>query len=312
MNDIDVIYVAGVGRSGSTVLDRVLGTLDGVVSFNEIYRFFLEGHVENALCACGERFSTCDFWTKVFARTVGDETQARHLMDLQRRIDHSRHFLRLLRRRHSGKFATEVAEYRAWLGQLYFTLAELAGTRILVDSSKVPTRALLLAGIPGIRVHVIHLVRDVRAVVHAWQKEKFNPACGRALPTYSTARTVSYWCARNVLAGLLGSRMPCTRLRYEDFTRSPRQTLREVVNVIEPLRGKELPFLDDDRIELHSLHTIGGNPDRFTSGATRIRADARWMEALPAGSRRLATAIATPLLLRYGYPLRIHPDDPSR
>ena len=35
-----VLYIAGAGRSGSTILDRVLGTVHSTASYNELYRVF--------------------------------------------------------------------------------------------------------------------------------------------------------------------------------------------------------------------------------------------------------------------------------
>ena len=301
MDEIDVIYVAGVGRSGSTILDRVLGTLDGVSSFNEIYRIFLEGFEENNLCACGERFRDCAFWTEVLRQTTSGEDDIRHLMDLHHAIDHSRHFLRLYYGMHNKDYAAKLDEYKQWLRKLYFTMAELSGNRIIVDSSKVPTRALILSDIPGINVHVVHLVRDVRAVVVAWQKQKFNPAAGHSLPLYTPWRTVKYWCTRNLFAGLLQRRAPYIRVVYEEFGKAPRQTVERIVDTLAPLRGKALKFVTDDSIELSSLHTIGGNPDRFTTGATQLRLDMSWVDKINPSSQRMATLVALPLLWQYGY-----------
>ena len=301
MEKIHVIYVAGVGRSGSTIVDRVLGTLDNVSSFNEIYRLFLEGVIENNLCACNAHFNDCDFWKKIMTEVVDSPEHAKHIMELHESIDHSRHFLRLYFKRYNREFGKDLEEYREWLRKLYFNLAEQSGNNIIVDSSKVPTRALILNDIPGIEVHVVHLVRDVRAVVNAWQKQKHNPAAGHSLPIYSPYRTIAFWCTRNILSELLGRRMSYHRVLYEDFGLKPQQTLQGLVDSIEPLKGQQLNFLPDGSIKLHSLHTIGGNPDRFTSGATHLRLDTKWIESLAAKTKRLAAIIASPLLLRYGY-----------
>ena len=48
-------------------------------------------------------------------------------------------------------------------------------------------------------------------------------------------------------------------------------------------------------------HTVSGNPLRFQAGTFEIRPDEEWRTALPAGKRRLVTALTWPLLKRYGY-----------
>jgi hypothetical protein len=301
MDKVSVVYIAGSGRSGSTILDRVLGTLDGVVSFNEIYRLLRDGAEENDLCACGTRFGDCPFWTEVMQRAFCDEFTVDRVRRLHKRFDHVRRLPRLALPRTRGDYGREIGDYRRWLRRLYLALAEVAGTRVIVDSSKVPSRPLLLAGIPELDVHVVHLVRDLRAVVYAWQKEKFNPASGSALPTFDTLRSVRFWYARQLASEALRFRLPYTRVLYEDFARAPRATVERLVREVRPLHGRKAPFLDAHRIELGPLHSIAGNPDRFTTGATHLRLDLAWHDRLAPRSRNLVTALGWPLLWRYGY-----------
>jgi hypothetical protein len=49
-----VIYASGEGKSGNTLLDRILGPLKGVSSFNEIYELREHGFLENGKPACGQ------------------------------------------------------------------------------------------------------------------------------------------------------------------------------------------------------------------------------------------------------------------
>jgi hypothetical protein len=48
---------------------------------------------------------------------------------------------------------------------------------------------------------------------------------------------------------------------------------------------------------------VGGNPARFSAGATELRADDEWQRRMPAAARIEATALTAPLLPRYGYPV---------
>jgi hypothetical protein len=50
-------------------------------------------------------------------------------------------------------------------------------------------------------------------------------------------------------------------------------------------------------------HTVSGNPSRFEAGRTRIARDDRWQDSMPRGERLLTTALTSPLLHRYGYPM---------
>lgn len=304
---LDVIYIAGAPRGGTTILDRVLGTLEGVASFNELNRLFRSRLSEQELCACGEPIGTCDFWRQVMERAAEGPDAMRRMEDLNMGVGQMRHFLRLYRGNFGPRFAQDLEEYRTRLGRLYRALADVSGKRILVDSSKVPSRALVLAGIPGIRVHVVHVVRDLRAVMYAWQKLKFDPSSGRPMLTFPPRRVIHLWYTHNLFSEMLASRMPYTRIHYEAFASNPRSELQSLVQRIGPLAKHTLPFQSEDSIELLPLHSVGGNPDRFRSGATRIRLDDAWVEKLPASRRWLATVTGYPLLMRYGYTGRFSP-----
>ncbi len=63
-----VIYIAGLGHSGSTILDMSLGTLPGVVGLGEL-KTILDDHSRNrqytSVCSCGKKATDCDIWKEV-------------------------------------------------------------------------------------------------------------------------------------------------------------------------------------------------------------------------------------------------------
>jgi hypothetical protein len=65
---LKVLYIAGVGRSGSTLLERVLGAMPGAVNGGELNAIFSRVAAQNQRCGCGEPFSECPFWTAVGER----------------------------------------------------------------------------------------------------------------------------------------------------------------------------------------------------------------------------------------------------
>jgi|GEM_PF-619691 len=300
-NPIDVIYIAGAPRCGSTILDRVFGTLDGVASFNELNRLFRTRVSKEEMCACGKTFQGCEFWEQVMGRVIRDQEDVRRIEFLNFKVAQMRDFPKLYRERLKPRARHQLEEYRHWLGGLYAAMAEESGKRIIVDSSKVPSRALVLAGIPGIRVHVVHLVRDVRAVAYSWQKQKFDPTTGEMMLNFSPRRVLHMWYTHNVFSDWLGKRLPYVRVNYEEFASHPRTVMQRLIGQIPPLADKPLPFEDEHAIRLPSLHSIGGNPDRFHSGSTRIRLDSAWIGKLKPVTSRWLTLLAYPLLVKYGY-----------
>jgi hypothetical protein len=48
-------------------------------------------------------------------------------------------------------------------------------------------------------------------------------------------------------------------------------------------------------------HSVCGNPDRLRTGVVELEDDDEWTAAMSGADRRFVTAMAWPLLLRYGY-----------
>ena len=62
--------------------------------------------------------------------------------------------------------------FLAAAGEFYHDLARVTGASVIVDSSKSPALAALLTQVPGIELHVVHLVRDLRGVVSSGRRTK--------------------------------------------------------------------------------------------------------------------------------------------
>ena len=90
---IKVLYVAGWGRSGSTVLTNILGEVDGFVSVGEVNFLWQHGLIENRLCGCGVPFRECEEWTKILDRAFGgaDSVDPHRMVRLQNAGVRTRH-----------------------------------------------------------------------------------------------------------------------------------------------------------------------------------------------------------------------------
>jgi hypothetical protein len=300
---INVVYIAGETRSGTTIVDRILGTLDGVTSLCELYYVWDAGYANDDYCSCGQRFSACDFWQRVTAAAFGSDGPPRTGHVLRERVIRSRDFPRLYTGTVGRQISVDLEQYRRWLGQLYRGLREVTGCNTFIDSSKYPSGALVLEGVPGLAVHVLHVVRDPRGFVYSMQKGNYNPGFDGRMAVRSPASSLTGWVVRNLFCESLGRRMPYVRLAYDEMARAPRTQMQRVVDAITPLAGKQLPFLDERRIDLPMIHTIGGNPHRFRCGVTEISPDDEWRDKLDPAARRTATAMCYPLLSRYGIPV---------
>src|SRR5512135_2632453 len=69
---VKVIYIAGAGRSGSTILANILGQVQGFFSAGELYHLWLSPP-DQRLCGCAKRLSDCEVWGGIFKELFGDE-----------------------------------------------------------------------------------------------------------------------------------------------------------------------------------------------------------------------------------------------
>ena len=305
---VRVLYVAGNGRSGSTLLDRILGQLPGVASLGEV-RFLWEfGHVRNNLCECGARFRECPFWTAVLETAVGaltDERAAR-LARESRRLLWTPGIARLLGPLGTPAFRRMRDEHAEIAGQLYRAVARRTGADWLVDSSKLASYALLLARVPGLELHVVHLVRDSRAVAFSWQRKRLKPEVegGRTyMPVRAPLLTALRWDVHNLLdRSLAAVAKSYVRIRYEDLVLEPRKAIETIASTAG-LGPVDPDFALDGVVQVERGHTVAGNPMRFKDGPVKLRLDDEWRASLPAPSKALVSLLTLPQLLAYGYPL---------
>ena len=69
MEPTTVVYIAGYGRSGSTLLDLLLGRLDGWFSMGE-FRLFWHALRDHWNCGCGREVAECPIWSAVLAQAA--------------------------------------------------------------------------------------------------------------------------------------------------------------------------------------------------------------------------------------------------
>jgi hypothetical protein len=303
-----VIYIAGSGRSGSTLFERTLGEIPGFVNVGELIDLFRRTVSRGERCGCGRYFTDCSFWAKVGQRAFGgwDDESLMAISKLQLRIARQRHMPRLLAMPLADKrLRADIASYGANYARLYHAIATESGADFVVDASKWPVQALALAR-AGIDVRVIHLVRDVRGVAYSLGKRNV-PRPHAAEETdlmlhHRAAGAAARWAACQSQAELLrwcGLRV--TRARYEDFVRQPRRTVAEALAGLNvPAAGADLAHIGDGQVALGPSHGLSGNPTRFHDGPIALRADDAWRDGMSRRDRIVVTAIGLPWLLVYG------------
>jgi len=301
---LDILYIGGFGRSGSTLVERCLGQLDGFCAAGELRHVWERGFAQNQLCGCQVPFRECAFWRAVFDEAFGgfDRVDPAAMAALVQRVNRTR-YIPYLALRQPAAYRADYARFAAALRPLYRAIQRVSGCRWLIDSSKEPSYAFVLAALPGVRLSVVHLVRDSRAVAFSWMKKKEIPDVHwkRAyMHRYSAAQSAAWWATFNGLChAFRWSAARYVRVYYEEFARQPAAALTRILTAIgEP---PALPFLRGGTATLAPNHTASGNPSRFLVGDVDIRPDEEWRARMAPRERRLVTACTLPLLAAYGY-----------
>jgi hypothetical protein len=303
--ELSVLYVGGLGRSGSTLIDRVLGQTPGVCSVGELVFLWDRALSANELCGCGDPFDECPFWKEVGVVAFGgwDRIDPRAIQAWQRRVDRNRYVPSMLVPPLAPSYRRRLEPYAEAVGRIYKAIAEVTGARVIVDSSKHASTAAMLRHVPGIRPRIVQLFRDPHGVAWSWSKTVERPDATDGVSLMARvgpARIAARWQGYNALLGLV--RSPGAALRYEDFVAHPEPATRRLLALVG-LEPEALPqFVGPRTVRLDVDHTVAGNPLRFRTGDIEIRADEEWRRRMPASRRALVSALSFPSTAIYGYP----------
>ncbi|RLB38678.1 MAG: hypothetical protein DRH12_12535 [Deltaproteobacteria bacterium] len=312
---IPVIYILGYGRSGSTLLDGLLGSIRGCVSCGEIIGLWRDVNQANSLCSCGQKLENCQFWGQIVKSVLaknGGRLPASKAEDILSLISMKRIVPIFFSRTRSQGFSKAINRFKATTAKLYYHIRDLSGARVIIDSSKHPAYAKLLCEVESLDVRIIHLVRDSRAVVYSNIRRRLVPNMGYTA-VQNPFRTIAGWSIHNLLANIQQreNKGYFQRIRYEDLSRSPRPMLVKVMkdaglyNELGLTPGHALPFFRDANTACLQLgHVVSGNAFRFVSGDVTVQPDTTWNAELNLAYKLIASILTAPLLKQYGYRLK--------
>jgi hypothetical protein len=312
---VRVLYLGGLGRSGSTLIERVIGQLPGVCAVGELVHLWERGITDDERCGCGEPFHQCPFWLQVGKAAFGgwDEIDVSRVAALRAQVDRNRFIPALARRHLRPAMRQRLTEYTSYYARVYAAVVQVSGCDLVVDSSKHPSLAFCLRWPPDVDLRVLHLVRDPRAVAYSWSRQVLRPDTDRPsyMTKYSAATAAKQWDVQNAAFYLLARiGCPTMRLRYEDFTAEPERALRRVARFAGLPAQDRYPFLTGGgtpsdvaswSARLGGGHGVSGNPMRFTTGQVPISRDEQWRTHMPRAQQRAVTALTWPLMAGYGY-----------
>lgn len=302
-----IIYIMGHSRSGSTILNIMLGTLDNVAAAGETGNFYRSALLNDEFCSCGERFSKCEFWSPI-KNSVQQKltTQVSEYIAYSRQVENWRNLLfpgRMKRLDLSEKDYINSADY------LYKTIFEKASASTLVDASKDPMRFHWLRKNDKYAFTLLHIVRDPRAVCWS-QMQSFKKDLSSGLERDFKGKSIA-----STIKSLYVNAYTCERMKrkesnhltinYDQLACGDTQPLTDIGR-ITGLNVDALQLKVTQRKELVQFHNAAGNRLRMNKSIT-VNYDNSWKTGLSKLQYLVITLVTLPLLFKYKFPVAWSP-----
>lgn len=299
-----VVYLAGSGHTGSTLLAMMADAHPAIASVGEIAikpKIRRRGADGEQNCSCGSVIAACPFWNDVSARVQGRNlsfgvgqwtNDYRFDNPILHRLftrDSSQPLIRAFRRwaeRSLPGYRERTRRIDRVNAAFVRAVLESTGAQVFFDTTKGPMRLSRILAIPEFDVRVVTLVRDVRA--YAASARRRGKSLTGAAETWKKDQLV----IRSLVASLSQDRRML--LRYEDLCADPKTTL-----------GRLWEFCGVQRLDLPTRvfsqqHHVLGNNMRM-AGPIEIRLDERWRREMAADDQSAVLRIAGSLNREFGY-----------
>lgn len=310
---INLVYIASIGRSGTTLLESILGAHPDIETTGEVHIWpheILMGGVRP--CGSGEYVQNDPFWLEMRER-VDPFQQPRPWIHHFREFHNHGYTLRLDRLGDfrsatvSDEVQDKIDQYGRNNATLFRTFRELVGETTgrkpdwVVDASKDPYRLLWFIRSGLFNLKVIHMVKNPPAFIYSVTKQwlKKTDWLRNWKRLYYSTRQAGAWVAQNALFSMIaGTHLAPSDyllLRYEDLARRPEEIVKSVCDHLG------VRYVEDtiNSFRGGSPFAIAGNPMRYRSGG--IQLDEKWKSRLPVSSRAIANVVTRPTRHRYGY-----------
>lgn len=323
MREPVLVYILAASHSGSTLTAMLLNSHPDICTAGELKATNL-GDAARYRCSCRALIGECAFWQRVSAemQRLGFEYDVRNAGTSLQEVP-SRFAARLLKPLHRAPGPEYVRDlalgassvWRTWFPQwaernhaLIRAVARVADVPVVADSSKIAIRLKYLRRIPGLKVKVVRLVRDGRAVALTYMNPSaFADASAPELrgggsgedrhQRLSMAQAALEWRRSNEEAAEVLKTIPAgdqIRISYEALCTETVATLQKVHRCLG------LEESDAFRNFRSAEHHVVGNGMRLDD-TSEIRLDDRWRDNLTKTDLQEFDRIAGKLNRSLGY-----------
>ncbi len=280
---VNIIYLLGAGRSGTTMLATILNNHPKIYTIGEMHQF-LDYVFEDKDCSCGKNLSQCPFWSSILMDLEISILKNKNNVDLSNSLE-KHHLIPLYL---MGK--PIHPKYREIIDMVFGAIQSKVDKPWILDSSKYNSRYLLLRKNKRINLKGVYLVRDVRGVINSFGKNVQTPKKPlSAIIYYSLINFYSQWvCSfdKRIL-----------KIRYEDFVNEPDKTIQKIEKHLFG-SSSNLSKLTNETFNIP--HIIAGNRLRSQKKLV-IKKDMQWKEKIGRGKQILYYFLTLPLMILNKY-----------
>ncbi len=126
-NELRIIYILGLGRSGTTLITSLLNSHPDIVGIGEVNNILTQN--DSSKCSCSFSLEKCPFWSSIFKEINNNLGFTREdVRSIIHKQERKRNFF--------NPFKPMNEDYLTLNKSFYSVVSEISGQNIIVDSSK--------------------------------------------------------------------------------------------------------------------------------------------------------------------------------
>ncbi|MBZ9777934.1 sulfotransferase [Psychroflexus sp. CAK8W] len=258
-NKINLIYLLGAGRSGTTLLATLLNNHDDIETLGEMHQF-IEYVDKDKDCSCGEKLTSCSTWN--LSSDLMDSNIKDERLYCENKESH-KNIPSLIFNKKADKRYISIQEH------IFSALSGNRKSKWYLDSSKYIARYLLLKKSKKLNIKGIYMVRDPRGVINSFTK--------KVQTSKRPLSAILYYNMINLFGEVVSrNNRNILKIKYEDLVESPEQVLDEIYKHVfgSSKASVKMP-------EYFTMpHIVGGNRIK-TKKRIHLSKDTDWQRNIP-------------------------------
>lgn len=250
-----IIYIAGDGHSGSTLLDIILGSQKKAFSAGEL-RFLAEKGVKNGeYCSCSVPVPECPLWSQIIEKW--EKVRVLDLdeyIQIQKKLKSNKKILAA--RKLLNKKPKQIKNFLDDTEKLYRIIFSVSKSDYIIDSSKAPGMIPILKEL-NVDLNIVHLKRRFGDVLNSNKKsakKDLKKGIEHDIEPRNTLRVLVNWLFVNALTKIYSKDTKYKRVKYETYIDDLKETISDIVSTdsdYEALLVNRGPFYPE--------HLVAGN-----------------------------------------------------